>query len=86
MLLLFLAYATGAAFLCAVFAIVAILAGAAILSAGAGRFDVGEAVDGEGKEEGAGGEKEESFHIFRFFTLKIYNMADSVNYLPDPIG
>jgi tRNA-Thr(GGU) m(6)t(6)A37 methyltransferase TsaA len=70
-----------------VLAILAVLAGLAILCARAGGFDImGKAVYGQREKEGGDGQEEESFHIFRFNTLKVINMSDSVNYLLDPIG
>ena len=83
---LLFADAAGAALFCAVFAVVAVLAGSAALCAGAVRVDVGEAVDGQRKKEGGGGQEEESFHNFRFSTIKITIMSDNINYLLDPIG
>jgi hypothetical protein len=52
-------------------AVVAVLAGLAVFGASAGGFGVGETVNGEGEQEGGGGQEEESFHIFRFNTIKI---------------
>jgi len=71
---------------CAVFAVVAVLAGTAVLCAGAGGFDVAETVDGKREKKGGSGQKEKSFHNFKFNTIKIFNMSEPVNYQLDPIG